>query len=302
MNLPIRGIIPPLVTPLINSQKVDDRGLHRLIEHVIEGGVHGLFLLGTTGEAPSLSYQLRETFVRKACGIIAGRVPVMVGITETSAEVALEMAGRYRDAGADAVVVAPPYYIPISQDELLNYLHSLVPRLPLPFILYNIPSYTKIHISLETINMAKEMGALGIKDSSGDMSYLYALIDRFKDSPDFSIITGTEIYLPETIMQGGHGAVAGGANLFPKLFVELYKASLACDTAKIRTLRDVVIKIYNSVYNVVDEASRYTVSSKCALGVMGICNDYVAPPLKQFNADTRKKIKLSIEEIQEMLN
>ncbi len=299
MKIPVQGIIPPLVTPLVNRRRIDSRGFENLIEYVIAGGVHGLFLLGTTGEATSLSPALRKTFVRDACRIVAGRVPVMVGITDTSAETSLRMAEDYKNAGADAVVIAPPYYIPITQTELIHYFSELLPYLPLPVILYNMPSYTKVHMEADTVAAAREMGAIGIKDSSGDMVYLYTLIDRFKKYPDFSIITGTEIYLPETVLQGGHGAVAGGANFFPELFVAFYNASIAGDLSGIRTLRNMVLKIYNSVYHLVKEPSRYTVSTKCVLGIMGICNDYTAPPLKNFDPQIRDKIRKAVEEIQQ---
>ena len=297
MDIPVRGIIPPVVTPLLNNHEIDEDGLAKLIEHLISGGVHGLFLLGTTGEAPSLSYKLREQFVKKACELTAGRIPIMVGITDTSFEGSIEMASSYKEAGADAVVIAPPYYIPISQSEMIDYLEALVPQLPLPFLLYNMPGFTKLHMTEETVAKAKELGALGIKDSSGDMFYLYSLINKFKNSPDFSIITGTEIFIPETIMQKGHGAVPGGANMFPKLFVDLYNASVAGNQQQIAQLREVVMKIYNTIYSVGPYTSKYIIGTKCALSVMGICSDYVAHPIKRFDEKNRKQIAKYLDEI-----
>jgi 4-hydroxy-tetrahydrodipicolinate synthase len=181
--------------------------------------------------------------------------------------------------GLDALVIAPPYYVPISQEEMREYLENLVPKLPLPFLMYDMPSCTKMHMSLETVIRAKELGAIGIKDSSGDMAYLFSILNEFKDSPDFSVITGTELFLPDTILHGGHGAVAGGANLFPRLFVDLYNAALDRDFAKIALLRDKVLMIENTVYNVGKHKSRIIKGIKCALSVMEICNDYTAPPL-----------------------
>lgn len=139
------------------------------------------------------------------------------------------------------------------------------------------------------------MGAVGIKDSSGDMLYLYSLIEEFKNSPDFSIITGTEIFLPETIMHGGHGAVPGGANMFPKLFVDLYNASVAKDFETITTLRKQVLMLYKTIYQVGKHPSRYVKSTKCGLSVLGICNDYMAPPLHKFNPSERKQIEEYME-------
>ena len=297
MKLPLKGIIPPVVTPLLSDNEIDVQGLEKLIEHVISGGVHGIFLLGTTGEAPNLSYELRKEFIKKACALINKRVTVLVGITDTSFEGALDIANASKDAGADAVVIAPPYYVPMAQIEMVEYLEDLVPQLPLPFVLYNMPGCTKMHLSLDTVKRAKELGALGIKDSSGDMFYLYSLIEEFKDSPDFSIITGTEIYIPETIMHGGHGAVSGGANIYPRLFADLYDASVAKDMEKIATLRKKIVEIGNLIYDVGQYTSKHIKTTKCALSVMGICNDYVAHPLRKFNEPERKRIEQGLKEI-----
>ncbi|WP_172594471.1 dihydrodipicolinate synthase family protein [Mariniphaga sediminis] len=301
MKQPLCGIIPPIVTPLVNDNELDEDGLERLIEHLLKGGVHGIFLLGTTGEGPSLRYSLREKFVKKACSLINKRVPVLVGITDTSFDGSLEMAACSKEAGADLLVIAPPYYFPISQLEMQHYLDDLVPRLPLPFLMYNMPSHTKLHMSLETVNHAKELGALGIKDSSGDMLYLYSLIDTFNSSPDFSVIAGTEIFLPETIQQGGHGAIAGGANLFPRLFVDFYEASVQKDVRRIEFLRQIVMEMYNTIYNVGTFNSRIMVGIKSALSVMDICNDYVAHPLKRFSGADRDAIAKYVEQIKEMI-
>ncbi len=299
MKLPLKGIIPPVITPLINNTTIDVQGLENLVEHLIVGGVHGIFILGTTGEAPSLSHRLREEFIKRTCELVNHRIPVLVGITDTSFESSVEIAEFSQKVGADAVVVAPPYYIPISQAEMMDYLENLVPRLPLPLMLYNMPSYTKLHLTIKTVIAAKELGAIGIKDSSGDMLYLFSLIEEFKNSPDFSIITGTELFIPETIMQGGHGAIAGGANMFPKLFVDLYDASVARDFDKIAVLRDKVMKLYNTIYSVGKSTSRYIKGTKCSLSALGICNDYVAFPLRKFEGEDRQKIEQYISEMKD---
>lgn len=302
MKLPLRGIIPPVVTPLLNDNELDEPGLERLIHHLLRGGVHGIFLLGTTGEATSLRYKLRERFVKKACELVNKQVPVLVGITDTSFDGSIEMAKVCKDAGADMVVVAPPYYVPISQLEMRRYLDDLAPRLPLPFLLYNMPSHTKLHMTVKTVQHAKELGAIGIKDSSGDMMYLYSLIDTFRNSPDFSVITGTEIFIPETMQQGGNGAIAGGANLFPRLFVEFYEASVNRDYPRTEFLRQIVMKMNNSIYNVGKFTSRITIGIKCALSAMDICNDYVAHPLRRFEDADRMTIIKYVEEMKELID
>ena len=280
-----------MVTPLLENKELDLVGLKNLLEHLINGGVHGIFILGTTGEGPSLSYAVRKQLISETCRIVNKKVPVLVGITDTSFDGTLEIANHAKKVGADALVVAPPYYFPIAQEEMGDYLESLVPMLPLPFMLYNMPSCTKLHLSIDVVRRAKELGAIGIKDSSGDLSYLYMLIEEFKSDPTFSIIAGTELFLPETIMYGGHGSVAGGANFFPRLFVDLYEAAMAQNLEKVKLLRDKVIKVHQTIYEVGEYPSRHIKGTKAALMAMGICQDHNAEPLDRFTEEQRNRIK-----------
>lgn len=280
-----------MVTPLLENKELDLVGLKNLLEHLINGGVHGIFILGTTGEGPSLSYAVRKQLISETCRIVNKKVPVLVGITDTSFDGTLEIANHAKKVGADALVVAPPYYFPIAQEEMGDYLESLVPMLPLPFMLYNMPSCTKLHLSIDVVRRAKELGAIGIKDSSGDLSYLYMLIEEFKSDPAFSIIAGTELFLPETIMYGGHGSVAGGANFFPRLFVDLYEAAMAQNLEKVKLLRDKVIKVHQTIYEVGEYPSRHIKGTKAALMAMGICQDHNAEPLDRFTEEQRNRIK-----------
>ncbi|MCG2460440.1 dihydrodipicolinate synthase family protein [Flavobacteriaceae bacterium F89] len=298
MNIDLKGIIPPMITPLTTEGELDNEGLERLIEHMISGGVHGIFLLGTNGEAPSLTYGLRKELISKACKLINHRVPVLVGITDTSFQGSIEIAEHAKRSGADVVVIAPPYYFPISENEMIDYLDALVPELPLPFMLYNMPSCTKMQISLKIVRRAKELGALGIKDSSGDLEYLYSLIDAFRDSPRFSIIVGTESFLSDTVIHGGHGAVAGGANFLPNLFVDLYNASLENNTGVMDVLNQKVKYVYDTIYSVGKYESRVTKGIKCALSIMDICGDSMALPLRKFGAEEREKIKSYLENLE----
>jgi 2-dehydro-3-deoxy-D-pentonate aldolase len=302
MKLPLSGIIPPLITPLLDNNTLDIPGLERLIDHLLKGGVHGLFILGTTGEATSLNYNLRKELIKRTSELVDHRIPVVVGITDTSLDGSLEIAEYAKTAGLDGVVLAPPYYVPIAQEEMREYLENIAPKLPLPFLMYDMPSCTKMHMSLETIKKAKELGAIGIKDSSGDMSYLFSLIQEFKNTSEFSIIAGTELFLPDTILQGGHGAVAGGANLYPKLFVDLYNASVEKDLEKVALLREKVMMIDNTIFSVGKHKSRIIKGIKCALSVMGICNDYVAVPLRKFRSEERKKIEQYVEDLNLIMN
>ncbi len=301
MTLPLRGIIPPLVTPLKDSETLDREGLERLIVHLLDHGVHGIFLLGTNGEGPSLGYGLRDELIAHACRIIEGRVPVLVGISDTSLEGSLTVAEAARKHGADAVVVAPPYYFPLNQQEVIDYYRTLARRLPLPFFAYNMPSHTKIHLEVPTVLELRKAGALGIKDSSGDQFYFYSLMEALDGDPSFSLITGTEMFLPDALLYGGHGAVPGGANVFPSLFVRLYEASRTRNLEEIERLRHPVMKIYNTLYAISDQPARITLGIKTALAVMGICDNIMAPPLRKMNDEEREKVKTALRDIEESL-
>ena len=291
MQSPIKGIIPPMVTPLTKNNKLDCQGLRKLIEHLLDGEVHAIFLLGTTGEGPSLHHNIRKQLVSEVCAIVDKRVPVLVCITDTSYSESLELAKHSYDAGADILVVAPPYYYPISQTEMQSYLKALAPKLPLPFLMYNMPGCTKLNLSLDTLKIAKDLGAIGIKDSSGDRDYLFSLVEAFKYDPSFSIITGNEAFLPELIKRGGHGAVAGGANFFPKLFVALFNACTANESEAITRHLDRVKWISNSIYSIGKEESKYIKGTKSTLSAMGLCDDYSAIPIQQFNAAEKAQLQ-----------
>jgi dihydrodipicolinate synthase/N-acetylneuraminate lyase len=295
---PLRGIIPPLVTPLLDRDTLDAAGLERLIEHVLAGGVHGLFVLGTTGEAPSLSYRLRYELIERVCGQVKERVPVLVGITDTSFVESVNVARQARQAGAQAVVLAPPYYFPAGQAELLEYLRHLTPELPLPLFLYNMPSYTKLVFEPQTIRAAAEFpGIVGIKDSSGNMIYFRRLQSLLKDRPDFSLLMGQEELLAETILLGGHGSVCGGANLIPELYVELYNAACSKDLPKIESLHKKVMELSNAIYNVGRYESSFLKGLKCALSCIGICSDFLAEPFHRFRRAEHEVIERYVKEL-----
>jgi len=291
-NQQFRGIIPPMVTPLKGWDTLDQDGMVRLIDHILSGGVHGLFLLGTTGEAPSLSHRLRKEIVQRALDQIKERIPVLVGITDTSFDESINLAEYAAEKGASAVVLAPPYYFPAGQLELLEYLEHLVPRLPLPLFLYNMPTHTKLFFEPETVKAASEIpGVIGLKDSSANMVYFHQLQQIFKDHNDFRLFIGPEELLGETLVLGGHGGVCGGGNLIPELYVELYEKSIEGDFKKMGILHERIMQISTTIYSVGKYKSSYLKGLKCSLALMGICDDFMAEPFHRFRVSERNVIR-----------
>ena len=281
-----------MVTPLKEWDTLDQDGMVRLIDHILSGGVHGLFLLGTTGEAPSLSHRLRKEIVQRALDQIKERIPVLVGITDTSFDESINLAEYAAEKGASAVVLAPPYYFPAGQLELLEYLEHLVPRLPLPLFLYNMPTHTKLFFEPETVKAASEIpGVIGLKDSSANMVYFHQLQQIFKDQNDFRLFIGPEELLGETLVLGGHGGVCGGGNLIPKLYVELYEKSIEGDFKKMGILHERIMQISTTIYSVGKYKSSYLKGLKCSLALMGICDDFMAEPFHRFRVSERNVIR-----------
>ncbi len=296
---PIRGIIPPMITPLISRDRLDHAGLERLIEHILGGGVQGLFILGTTGEGPSLSNRLRRELIDRVCGQVAGRVPVLVGITDTSCVESVDLACHARQAGAQAIVYAGPCYFPISQFELLKHLERLVQELPLPLYLYNIPSHTKVSFEAETVRIAAELPqVIGFKDSSGDLSYFQSVCRACAGRPDFALLIGPEELLADALRAGGHGGICGGANLHPRLYVSLYRAAQKRRPDEMEALHKLVLRLGERIYRVGEYEPSYLKGLKCALSVLGLCSDVLCEPFTPFGAVERRDIEAHLRELE----
>lgn len=292
MTAPLRGIVPPMVTPLLDRDTLDIPGLERLVEHLITGGVAGLFVLGTTGEAPSLSYRLRRELVERTIKLVNGRVPVLVGITDTAFVESLALAKFSASCGAQAVVTSAPFYFAAGQPELSEYIEHLVTELPLPLFLYNMPALTKVSFELDTVKRAMDhQRIIGMKDSSGDMIYFHRLLELSKQRSDWTVLIGPEELTPEAVLLGGHGGVNGGANLHPRLYVDLYQAAAAQDLPCVRKLHAEVMALSGSIYTVGRHRSALIKGLKCALSLMGICNDAVAEPFQSFREPERERIR-----------
>ncbi|MFM8572471.1 MAG: dihydrodipicolinate synthase family protein, partial [Pirellula sp.] len=283
------GVIPPMITPMTGRDCLDVEGLGRLVDHLIDGQVHGLFALGTTGEAPSLSHRLQLEVVSRTVEFAAGRVPVLVGITDTSFVESVRLAEHAAKVGAQAVVLSTPYYFPAGQTELRYYVDQLVPELPLPVMLYNIPSLTKVWFEIETLEqLAGHAGVVGLKDSSGDLDYFARAVGLKRLRPDWSIMIGPEALLARSLELGGDGGVAGGANLYPNLFVRLYESVRSGDL-QWRSLQE-QIEGLQGIYDIGKYASRFIKATKCGVSLLGICDDFLADPFHRFRPEDRNRV------------
>ncbi len=268
------------------------------MERVLSGGVHGLFILGTTGEAPSLSYRLRGELIGEVCQMVKGRVPVLVGITDTAFVESVRLAHVAADAGAKAVVLSTPYYFPAGQTELIGYIERISRELPLPLVLYNMPSLTKVWFEWDTLKHLTGLeNIIGIKDSGGDMEYFKRMLPLKETRPDWSIMIGPEHLLPEAVALGADGGVSGGANIFPRLFVQCYEAAVNKDAERVRSLSE-QIGALQKIYEIGKYASRFIKATKCALSLLEICDDFMAEPFDRFKSPEREKVKAILDNLQ----
>jgi len=294
---PLEGIIPPLVTPLLNYDQLDVHGLERLLQHVLEGGVHGLFILGTSGEGPSLSYRLRRELITRTCQFTAGRVPVLVGITDTSLAESIALARHAAEAGARAVVSSTPYYFSPTQQELLALVRQSVRELPLPLYLYNMPMLTKTQFEPKTVaELAQLERIVGLKDSSGDLNYFKEIVRVAQARPDWRLFVGPEHLLVESMRMGGHGGVNGGSQVHPRLLVGLYEAVRKDDRSSLTSLQQ-RLAVLGKIYLDGRYASSVILGMKCALSLLGICGAQAAPPLTSLSPEQRQQVRDALAEL-----
>jgi 4-hydroxy-tetrahydrodipicolinate synthase len=284
-----------MITPLADRDALDVDGLERVVEHILAAGPAGLFVLGTTGEGPSLSYHLRRELVERVCQLVNGRVPVLVGVTDTAFIESINVAEEAAEAGADAVVLSAPYYFAPDQENLWQYTREIVAQMPLPVFLYNMPSHTKVSFSVETVRRAMELPkVVGVKDSSGDMIYFDRLRQLVTERPDFSLLIGPEELLAEALLLGAHGGVSGGANIWPQLYVELHEAASAGDLERTAELHRKVTQVASSIYWVGPSGASVLQGIKCALSILGICSDLPAEPFRRLSPAQRAEIERAV--------
>lgn len=293
---PLRGIVPPMVTPLAGRDRLDVPGLERLIERMIAGGVHALFPLGTTGESTCLSNRLRCELLERTCQLVAGRIPVLVGVTDTWPEGSVQLARFAAGIGATGVVVSVPYYLPPDQEDLISYVRYVAAEQPLPVFLYNIPVLTKTGYEVETVRRLADIDrVVGLKDSSGDLGYLEQVVKRVQRK-DWTVLVGTEALLPDAIALGAHGCVGGGANLDPKLFVSLYEAAVRGDRAAIQAhLKRAML--LDQIYRQGSGIPSIIRGLKCALSCAGVCSGLMAEPFRSANPLEQQAIRSVVEQL-----
>lgn len=289
----LRGVIPPMVTPLTPQRRFDEASGRRLAEYFLAAGVHGLFPLGTSGEGPYLSEADQLAAVRNAVTVAAGKVPVLAGLLAPGTDQACLLAKQMQDLGVDAVVVAPPYYYPASQAQILEHFRAIREVVSIPLVAYDIPVTTHHRMQLETVlTLADEETVIGIKDSTGDYGTFRRLL--LKAPPTFRVLTGSEPFFDSILLAGAHGVVPGLSNVAPEGFVELYNAHLAGNQAQMAEIQARLTLLMEVFFRAdgTPDVSRAIAVMKQALRLRGIIETTTTTrPFAPLSADDIERTK-----------
>lgn len=297
-NTIFKGIIPPMPTIFTNEGKLDIGGMGLLIDHVIQGGVNGLFFLGSGGEFSNMSETLRKEVAEFCVKYTAGRVPVLIGIAAPGTDETIMYGKHAQSIGADGVVVINPYYGSIGEEGLYRHYKKISKELDLPIIVYNYPGVSgqnfPVHIlkrlALECPNI------IGLKDTVDTMNHIRSVILEVKSvRPDFLVFSGFDEYLLSTLIIGGDDSVPASAVFAPHLTVGIYEAFQRKDYESAFKLQKLLSYVPQEIYSL--ESPFYAVIKESARMVGVDISTYVLSPAVALSEEKKKLLKVSLKKI-----
>ncbi|MER8701462.1 dihydrodipicolinate synthase family protein [Mesorhizobium sp. M1273] len=296
------GVVPPVVTPLNADFSIDVPSFTRTIENLLDGGVHGLFVLGSTSEVVFHDEAGRRAVLEHAVKVNNGRVPIFAGVIDPTTDRVINHARIARSAGADAIVVTAPFYTRTSQPEIGDHFRYIKDALDIPVIAYDIP--VCVHVKLErktTVGLAREGAIAGIKDSSGDDGNLRYVLKDMADDPGFFGMTGSEILVDSVLAMGAHGVVPGLANVDPHGYVRLWKLTQAGQHAEARVEQERLLKLFEIVWISLGRTSAGSAgvgAFKAAMKSLGIiASNTMARPQRSLNDEETAKIDMILRDV-----
>jgi 4-hydroxy-tetrahydrodipicolinate synthase len=247
----LSGVIPPVCTPLTSDREVDTHSLTRLVDHLLDGGVDGLFVLGSSSEVAFLPDGHRRTVLDTVVGHVAGQVPVLAGVIDMTAPRVVDHVRVAVEAGADALVATAPFYTRTHPTEIAIHFRTIAAQADIPLYAYDLP--VSVHSKLTAdllLELAAEGVLAGLKDSSGDEGGLREVIlrRRERDLPSFAVLTGSELTVDSALWMGADGVVPGLGNVDPHGYVRLFQAASRGDWAAARTEQERLFRLFQLVH------------------------------------------------------
>ena len=229
------GSIVALVTPMNDHGEIDFKALETLVDWHLEEGSHGFVILGTTGESPTITLKERKAMLSQVVRQVSGRVPVIAGTGTNSTQSSIALTKLAMEEGVDACLLVTPYYNRPSQEGLYQHYKAVANAVPIPQILYNVPSRTGCDLLPTTIKRLSLIpNIVGVKDASGDLSRIPDMTPESHDR--FDLFTGEDPSAKDFILKGGKGVISVVANVAPKLVYEMAIAATKGDEATANAL------------------------------------------------------------------
>ena len=241
------GIIPALITPIGEREKVEYTILEKQVSYLCSYDIHGLFVSGTTGEGPYLSRDEKIQVLKLVREVVENKIAICAACIQPSTRMVIDEIGVLEHLEPDYIVAVTPYYYSVSQKQIVEHYREIARRSPFPVIVYNIPQHTNNQIELQTIlDISVLENISGIKDSSGNFSTFTRGIMECK-SKHFSWIQGEDSLDGSSLLTGASGIVTGLGNVWIEPYVELYKAAKEKNISKVKEFQNKINQLYEII-------------------------------------------------------
>jgi 4-hydroxy-tetrahydrodipicolinate synthase len=282
----IRGIVPPVATPLTSDGGLDETGLRRLIDRLIDAGCHAMFMLGGTGEGLYLPDSVYEQAIAVSVDAVAGRVPVLVGVSDTSTPRVIERGKLAARLGADVLIANPPCMGQRPASVVYEHYVRLAGETGMPTMVYNVPPAIPTDVTVETLaRLAEVDGIIGMKDSAS-YTHLTRVLAATRGT-GFRVLCGVENFFVASMMAGAVGGTLASANVGPDLSVNTYAACLAGDWVRAQAMQDQLSEFVEIAYH-----HNWTQVCKHALNLLGISSsDMCTLPLPALTEDEKLAVR-----------
>lgn len=285
----------PLVTPFKDDYSLDEEGLRRLVNHLIEEeGVDGMVPCGTTGESPTLSHKEHGRVIEITIKEVDGRVPVIAGTGSNSTQEAIDMTKHAEDMGADASLQVCPYYNRPTQGGLMRHFEAIAKNSKIPLFIYNIPSRTGRNVEPETIiELSKIDNIIGVKDAGGNLMQTMKILEGTKDNPQkFYVLSGEDALTYPMMCLGGDGAISAVGNVLGKEYTEMCRLTKAGEYEKAREIHYRTLPLVRALFIEPNPAP-----VKEALNMMGLPGGKLRLPLVGLKPANREKLKIALQDV-----
>jgi dihydrodipicolinate synthase/N-acetylneuraminate lyase len=296
MTKPIKkytGVIIPMITPINGNYKIDTVAVERILNTFIDANVSP-FLLGTTGESVSISYDQQLLLVATTIRNSKNKLKIYAGISGNCLEDSIENAKLFTDLGVDAVVAHLPFYYPLDADQMIRYYEQLAEKVSCPLILYNNPITTKFSVPIDVIEkLSYHPNIAGIKDSERGMDRLNQSLSLWSSRPDFVHLTGWAAQSAYALLNGSDGIIPSTGNYCPNLYSDLYNNALQKNVEKANELQDITNQI-SEIYQKDRNVSQSIPALKVMMSTKGLCKPYVMPPMYELSVEETENIRKKV--------